>query len=152
LVLGSLLLLLLLLLLLRRRVEQPCGAAARTFLCVVATPARSHLLTANVHLLLSTVSEYDLVADLNAKYPEKGIRWCEASSQIVAKMCRQADLTPPVRGVSSLQGRMQLVAHARVDPAAPAPVPHVRGAAHHQGDRRLRYRHPVRTEIRNQAR
>ena len=25
----------------------------------------------------SAVSDYDLVADLNAKYPDKGIRWCD---------------------------------------------------------------------------
>lgn len=31
--------------------------------------------------LFRTVSDYDLVADLNAKYPEKDIRWCAALLQ-----------------------------------------------------------------------
>ena len=62
------------------------GAAVRCRCADIpaATVCRGHACTvtfanSNVHLLLSTVSEYDLVADLNAKYPEKGIRWCEAS-------------------------------------------------------------------------
>lgn len=38
---------------------------------------------------------------------------------------------------------MQHVAHPRMDPAAPAAVSHVRGAAYHQGDRRCGHRNPV---------